>query len=396
MTADSRLGIYVDDVYRVDRTGRISTDRAFLLFACEVGRAFDELALFGRTVEDDQPADYVLPEGVGLVPLPHYEDLKQPRPVARAAIGTLRSMWRGLAAVDIVWVFGPHPFGLALVGLALARRKGVVLGVRQDTVGYARSRMPAAGRWSTAILAVRAMDGLHRLLARRIPTTVVGPAIRDHYGGDRPRLLEMTVSLVPASMLERDGARRPAGDRVELLTVGRLEVEKNPMLVVDMLAELERRQPGRYRLTWIGRGALEREVRARAAALGVDGQIDLRGYVPFGEQLLSLYRRADIFVHVSLTEGLPQVLTEALACATPIVATAVGSVPEALDGGAAGLLVQPSDRDALVAAVQRLTDDTELRGRLVARGIELAATATLDVQAERAVRFIQDGRSDQA
>jgi glycosyltransferase involved in cell wall biosynthesis len=394
VTTPLRLGVYVDDVYRIDRAGRISADRAFLLFACEVGRAFASLTLFGRTVESEEPADYVLPAGVRLVRLPHYPNLHHLRAVAGASLGTIRSMWRGLSTVDVVWVFGPHPFGFVLIAFALARRKQVVLGVRQDTVGYARSRMPASRRRSTTMLFVELLDRAHRRLARRLPTTVVGPAVFANYGGPGPKLLDMTVSLVPASTVGTSGGFRPTGDPVQLLTVGRLDIEKNPLLVVDMMAELERREPGRYRLTWIGRGALEPEVRARAKALDVDHLIELRGYVPFGEELLSLYRRADIFVHVSLTEGLPQVVTEALTCATPIVATAVGSVPAALDDGAAGLLVEPDDCGALVDAVQRLADDDELRKRFVERGLELAKTATLDHQAARVTSFIESFLDD--
>jgi glycosyltransferase involved in cell wall biosynthesis len=384
----NRLGIYVDDVYRVGDDGRISADRAFLLFACEVGRRFDRLTVFGRAVQSRTPADYLLPPEVELIGLPHYHDLKAVRAVARASGGTARAMWRGLAQTDTVWVFGPHPFGYLLLVLALLRGKRAVLGVRQETVAYARNRMPGVPWWSPRLLGVRVLDAVHRLLARWLPATLVGPAIVEQYGGERPGVLDMTVSLVPAAVVAADG-RPPAGDHVELLTVGRLEVEKNPLLVVEMLAALERRHPGRYRLTWIGRGGMESEVLARAKELGVAELLELRGYVPFGEELLDLYRRSDAFVHVSWTEGVPQVLIEAMACATPVIATAVGGVPRVLDGGAAGLLVPPGDLDALVAAVERVAGDEALRRELAGRGLAVARTLTLEAQSERTAEFIQ-------
>ena len=114
------------------------------------------------------------------------------------------------------------------------------------------------------------------------------------------------------------------------------------------------------------------------------------GYVPFGPDLLGLYRDAHAFVHVSLTEGAPQVLVEALASGTPIVATDVGGVRAALDGGGAGLLVPPSDAEALAAAVLRLADDSALRSRLIAHGLELARTRTLEVEAARVADFLRD------
>ncbi len=73
--------------------------------------------------------------------------------------------------------------------------------------------------------------------------------------------------------------------------------------------------------------------------------------MPFGTGLIEAYRAADVFVHISLTEGSPQVLTEAMAAGTPVVGTDVGSVAAALDGGRAGLVVPPDDVDALADAV---------------------------------------------
>jgi glycosyltransferase involved in cell wall biosynthesis len=387
-SSKTRLGIYVDDVYRVDQRGLISSDRAFLLFACEVGSGFEALVLFGRALSSATPADYVLPAGVTLVRLPFYSDVKRTREVIRAAAGTARAMWRGLSRTDVVWVFGPHPFGFALIVLALLRRRRVVLGVRQDTVEYARNRMTRSGRWSPRLLAVEALDLAHRLLARWLPVTVVGSEIAKSYREDPAATLVMTPSLVPASAVGSRSVARTRDRPIELLTVGRLEAEKNPLLVVDALAEAERRRPARYRLTWIGRGSLEDAVRARAAELGVDGLLDLHGYVPFGDQLLGLYRRADVFLHVSRTEGVPQVLIEALACGTPIVATDVGGVESALDRGGAGLLVPRDDVAALVDAIERLTDDAALRRRLVHRGLELASGRTLEAESGRVARFI--------
>jgi glycosyltransferase involved in cell wall biosynthesis len=185
------------------------------------------------------------------------------------------------------------------------------------------------------------------------------------------------------------GERDWSGEIV-LLTVGRIDAEKNPFLVVEALAELNRRRPGRFRLRWVGVGPLAEDVRRRAAEAGVGDRFELPGYMPFGPELLDLYRGAHAFVHVSLTEGVPQVLTEALASGTPIVATDVGGVAAALEDGAAGLLVPPDDEDALVEAVLRLADDAELRARLVERGLELARGRTLEAEAERVARFLHD------
>jgi glycosyltransferase involved in cell wall biosynthesis len=386
----NRLGVYVDDIYRVVGDAgqqRVSSDRAFLLFAYAVSRHFDELVLFGRATQSTEDADYVLPGEVRLVSLPHYANLRRLVDVTKAAVGTSRAMWRGLELVDVVWIFGPHPFGFLLIALARLRGKRIALGVRQDTLRYHATRLHGK-RWVPLLGLVRFADSVHRLLARRIPTTVVGKELAGQYGLGRSTTYAMTVSLVPEAEFELESAAHDLTGTVELLTIGRLEVEKNPLLVVELLAELERRAPGRFRLTWIGRGKLEDEVRSRAEALGVDGLLTLHGYVPFGPPLLDLYRRADVFVHVSLTEGVPQVLVEALASGTPIVATAVGGVPQALADGQAGLLVPPGDAAALADAIDALVSDGELRATLVAFGRTLVRDLTLEAESARVASFI--------
>jgi glycosyltransferase involved in cell wall biosynthesis len=211
-------------------------------------------------------------------------------------------------------------------------------------------------------------------------TTVVGTEIAASYGAQRPTVHAMTVSLIRAADLASGPAVRDWSGPVELLTVGRIEPEKNPLLLVDALAQLD---PQRYRLTWIGRGRLEEAVCRRALHAGVSDRLALHGFVAFGPELLALYRRAHAFVHVSLTEGVPQVLIEAMACGTPVVATDVGGVAAALDSGRAGLLVPPDDLEALVRAIIRIGDDEDLRRRLVAHGLELARERTLEVEAAR-------------
>jgi glycosyltransferase involved in cell wall biosynthesis len=390
-----RLGIYVDDVYRVedvrwvtsDGGGRhVSVDRAFILFACDVGRRFGGCSLFGRTLIDRGAADYLLPTDVELVALPYYRDLFGIHGLVRALFGTVAAMWRGLRTVDVVWAFGPHPFAVVLVVLALLRRKRVVLGIRQSTMSYYRSRLPSPS-WKPVLLGVWVLELSYRAFARFLPVTVVGADSAARYAR-AGRLLEMTVSLVPSASVAAAPNMREWSGRIDLITVGRIDAEKNPLLLIDALRLLERDEPGRYRLTWIGRGPLEAAVRQHAEAIGVAASLELPGYVPFGEDLLRRYRSSNALVHVSLTEGVPQVLVEALAMGLPIVATAVGGVASLLDGGSAGLLVPPNDALALVEAVRQLGNDAELRNRLASHGLAIARQHTLEAEAARTARFV--------
>lgn len=384
------LGIFAEGLYRkVDtaegpRVAGISAGHAFRLFASEVGLHFERVVLFGRGAREGVATDYLLPAGVELVQLPYYASLRHLLQLARAAGGTITRTWRGLGPVDAIWVWGPHPVGYAVVFLALLRRRRVILGVRQDTPRYFRSRMPDP-RWAPALTVVWAMDLGWRLLARRLRTTVVGTELARRYPR-RLTVLPVTVTLIRTADLAAGPREADWSGEIRLLTVGRLEQEKNPLLVVELLAELERRRPGRFRLAWAGEGRLEGAVRERAVKRGIADRLDLLGYVDFGPELLELYRNADAFVHISLTEGVPQVLVEAIASALPVVATDVGGVSAAV--GEAALLVPPSDLEAVTAAVLRLADDPDLRRALAERGLARAATLTLEAEAARVARFL--------
>lgn len=399
MTEDSlqaRLGVYQDGPFHPVETPegrRVApdpVDAPFLRFVNEVGEQYGSLVVFARTVAGGK-ADprLLLPAGVRVVDLPDYGNLRRLPAVARASFRTSVAFWRGLDDVDTIWAFGPHPFELLLVLLATMRRRRVVLGVRQDTPAYFRSRLPSA-RWKPVLAGVRALDGLNRLLARRLPATVVGEVAAGRYASRRGRVLAMAPSLVAAADVVPSPPERDWSGEIGLFTVGRIDAEKNPLLLVEALAALERERPRRYRLRWAGVGPLADDVGRRAEELGIADRIELLGYVPFGPQLLELYRGAHALVHVSLTEGVPQVLVEALASGTPIVATDVGGVGRALEHGGAGLLVPPADLEALTAALLRLSDDAELRERLVARGLELARERTLEAEAGRVATFLRN------
>lgn len=93
------------------------------------------------------------------------------------------------------------------------------------------------------------------------------------------------------------------------------------------------------------------------------------------EEILELYRRADVFVLPSWSEGFPNVVLEAMAAGLPVVATPVGAIPDIVENGEEGLLVPPRDPLALEAAIRRLVESPELRlamGRRARERVEAA------------------------
>lgn len=133
-------------------------------------------------------------------------------------------------------------------------------------------------------------------------------------------------------------------------TVGRIDYQKAPWDFVRMAAAIRADHPGTAFVV-IGDGPLEDEVRRLAAELDVD--VTFTGYRPDASWLVA---GLDVFVMTSLYEGLGRALTEALAAARPVVATAVNGVPDLVEHGATGLLVPPADPEGEARAVSWLLD----------------------------------------
>jgi glycosyltransferase involved in cell wall biosynthesis len=174
-----------------------------------------------------------------------------------------------------------------------------------------------------------------------------------------------------------------------VLSVGRLDPEKNPLLLLDV-AERLRDHDARWRLVIAGDGPLRPELERQIQQRRLANVVELLGEVPNGTELWGLYRRCQAFLHVSLTEGLPQVLFEAQAAGVPIVATDVGGVRAALLNGTTGLLVPPRDAPAVVTALRRIAESAEMRRQLIVAALEHVADHTLEAQLDRITAFIAD------
>jgi glycosyltransferase involved in cell wall biosynthesis len=110
------------------------------------------------------------------------------------------------------------------------------------------------------------------------------------------------------------------------------------------------------------RPALERQIKERR----LEKHVLLAGFRP---DVLSLHKAFDVFVMSSVTEGLGTSLLDAMACARPIVATAVGGIPEVVVDGETGFLVPPRDAEAMAGAIVRLLTNEALRRRIGDAGL---------------------------
>ncbi len=156
-----------------------------------------------------------------------------------------------------------------------------------------------------------------------------------------------------------------------VLFVGRLRTRKAAAVLLEAFAILLRDWP-QAQLILAGNGEHREVLEEHAEALGIAASTRFLGAVPRAE-MDHWYRIADVFCLPSIYEGFPVTILEAMAAGLPIVSTTVSGIPEAIEDGVSGYLVEPENATALAEALARLAADPEL-------------TRTMGRNARRAVR----------
>jgi glycosyltransferase involved in cell wall biosynthesis len=205
-------------------------------------------------------------------------------------------------------------------------------------------------------------------LMRPLTTTTICVAESERAAGLAARTCaERSTVVIPNGVeLDRPRRRHTTATPVELLAVGRLQEPKDFLTLVRAIPRLP---PGSVRVRIAGdgpdRGAIEDETNLLALA----GTIEVLGA---RDDVAALLAQADVFVLPTRSEGMPLSVLEAMAAELPVVASAVGGVPELVRDGETGALVPPADPAALAHALAPLVADPDLRARLGRAGRERA------------------------
>lgn len=234
--------------------------------------------------------------------------------------------------------------------------------------GYARSGgRSLAYQWMDRLLLRRfdAVIGVSRSLCGQLVASGV-PADRTHLIYNAPP---------PPMTLTRSAARRRLGlhDRGSVIGwIGRLSEEKGPDLLVEAMQLLDDESAS---VAVIGDGPMRARVESEIVRRGLSGRVALLGALPRAAELLPAF---DALVVSSRQEGFPTVILEAMAAGVPVVAFAVGGIPELLDSTSA-LLVPSGETASLAAAIREcLADPVGARARAMRGRIVSAERIDLD------------------
>jgi len=238
---------------------------------------------------------------------------------------------------------------------------GRLAGVPVVALGL-RSLHPGARGWPSDSPLTKVYDALD---ARCVDALIVNSqAGRDSFLSAHPdfpaaRIHVVRNAVVPA-VLNDGGSTRHSPPVI--LWLGRVTPEKRPDLFVSMLEGV--RDAGVLFEAWVcGDGEALGVMRSLVESAGLLDRVRFPGTVA---EVGKYFASASVFVLCSDVEGLPNSILEAQVNGCPVVATAVGGVPEIVESGVTGFLVPPGDAPALQARVRELLADTALASRLAA------------------------------
>lgn len=177
--------------------------------------------------------------------------------------------------------------------------------------------------------------------------------------------VEVLANPVAAARKDLPGA---IPGRISFL--GRLTLKKGVFDLLDAFAVAREGHDDAHLV--LGGEGQRATVQERARALGIEHRVQLVGWIE-GEPKEQLLSSSSIFVLPSYIEGLPVCVLEAMAHGVPVVATAVGGVPDVVSDEVEGLIVPPGDVQALARALRRLLDNPQLGRAMGERGHARAA-----------------------
>jgi len=261
-----------------------------------------------------------------------------------------------LSGADLAHVFTPDAGAMVMIRAASAAGVPVLyqeLGMPYDPPDY----RPFYKRFTSVLPLCAEVAALSPLLARKC---------REHlpHGGTISVLPIITEEL-SAGAGESRAARapqRPPGEGVVVGFAARIEHLKGPMILLEAFAAACRERPD-LRLKIAGSGSLKQCLAERAEALGVASRCQFVGVYREREERRSFMRGLDLFALPSLTEGTPNSIAEAMSHGLPVVASAVGGIPDLITPEV-GALVRPGDPHSLADELVALAADAGLRARM--------------------------------
>ena len=297
---------------------------------------------WNRVDEKREDGVYEIHNEFKVIPLPYYSSL------GKDFLKVLRSMRsiRKRNSYEILYLCWPHPISLWLV-LTRKKESRVFLVARSNDGEVIRSKYSGIKK----ILGLLYLKLSDRLIPKDATIMAIGSELHSLYLRKRRSVYDLQDPL-PAET--KEDLPSSAQEMKTILFVGRLEPQKGLPTLIRAFSKLPKDLQAR--LILVGEGSMQKELQEMVIQENLQEKIHFTGYIPFGNELFDLYKKADALIIPSPTEGVPKVIQEAQLFDLPIIATKVGGIPNVIEHGSNGWLIPSGSETSLHQAMLEFLD----------------------------------------
>jgi L-malate glycosyltransferase len=348
-----KRGIYLETKYHFNNQ-TLYCDDVYTLFLNELST---DWVVLGRMLHDDTSINnmYEFKRYSTIYKIEYYDSLFHLYKILPFYYLRNKNLIRDFVLdCDMILIMTPSPIGSILLKYAIKFNKEYCLLIRQDSTQMIPSRFSGIKKIIAKLIADYSDSSLRKKIQKHNSKILaLGPVLTARYENYSKRVYNFASSRYKLSdIINESDLNILDNSNFKILFVGRIEINKGIDELLRALNEFNN-----CKITIVGNGKYLNQAKLSVNNSSLRNRINFMGYIPFGQKLLAIYQSHDIFILPSYSEGLPQVILEAMACGCVVLASNVGSIPNVIKHEVNGLLFQPRSTTSLIEQLDKIINN---------------------------------------
>lgn len=389
-----RLAIVLTQPFWFDGK-QYTTKYPFASFIVAISKHVDSLIVFvplKRSTCTKAHHLVCLNDNVKIIPYPFYESLKEQYLGAyRILPDFIKIFNHNKNLFDVCGFVSTSIISLVAFSFSKLYKKKVFLYLRADVQkAYTIQIRSLIGR-SIGLLLGYTEELFCRIMIKRNPTIVIGEGLYRKYNKKHNSVYLFYSNLISKKIIKNSNPpKKLIGEKGPiLLSVGRLVPQKGMEFLVDAVDKLKNRKDYSPLCYIVGSGIEEKILKRIIKKKELEPYFIFLGNIPWGEKLFDIYRKSDLFILPSITEGFPKTIFEAMALGVPVIASDVGGISGIIKNEFNGILVQAKSSRKIVSAIIKIWTNEVMYNKIIGNGLRTVKNYTVEKQTKRLVSIIK-------
>lgn len=386
MKNKTHLGFYTEGKYFKNNSDVVGND-IFIVFFKKLFPGY-KFSTIGRLSKVEISPKYNLGKKCIFFPLTYYKSIKH------LTITFPFFVWKNFktisnfsSKIDVLFIAASSPLSVLLLHIIKRKGKPILLFVRQDTqklIGL-KNKNGFIYRKIASLIEF----SIERFVKNynKITVFTFGDKIFRRYRSLTKRVVQIADSRYEDMDIQKaEELSLLDNSFINFLYVGRLAKGKGLSFLLNSFAEILNTN---YTLNIVGDGVLKKDLLNQAKKLNLIEKVIFRGYIPFGKELFKEYSSNDVLILPSFSEGLPQVVLEAMARGVVVVATRVGGLTNLIKDGKNGFLFEAGDKKGLLKIIRKIKTNELPLLTIRKNGINTAQKFSFEKQATKIYKALK-------